>query len=211
MRPLNDTPPHGHRANEGVTPTAPQPPSMIFTRLMDESAMNDALRRPISSSGPSTRDTQKQHAMQPTESPPNGSPRRGAEHNLHSNMPGASSDAAVLDSEDENDDDFWMSRPTSQRSSSPGRTADLLSTRSPSPASSRKEPVGKSIPEETDGQGLSAVESRKGLLLSADDKNSTLVVPSIKLPDRRPFTEDGKRIGRLKVLLAGGPGRYPET
>ncbi|KAL2155936.1 hypothetical protein VTH82DRAFT_678, partial [Thermothelomyces myriococcoides] len=33
-----------------------------------------------------------------------------------------------------------------------------------------------------------------------------LVMPSIKMPSRRPFTEDGKRMGRLKVLIAGDSG-----
>ncbi|OTB04929.1 hypothetical protein M426DRAFT_320233 [Hypoxylon sp. CI-4A] len=33
-----------------------------------------------------------------------------------------------------------------------------------------------------------------------------LVMPSIKMPSRRPFTETGKSLGRLKVLLAGDSG-----
>ncbi|TLS22662.1 uncharacterized protein PpBr36_05924 [Pyricularia pennisetigena] len=33
-----------------------------------------------------------------------------------------------------------------------------------------------------------------------------LVMPSIKMPSRRPFTEEGKAIGRLKVLIAGEKG-----
>lgn len=35
-----------------------------------------------------------------------------------------------------------------------------------------------------------------------------LVMPSIKMPSRRPFTDGGKRIGRLKVLVAGDSGEY---
>lgn len=34
-----------------------------------------------------------------------------------------------------------------------------------------------------------------------------LVMPSIKMPSRRPFTEKGKNMGRLKVLIAGDSGR----
>lgn len=34
-----------------------------------------------------------------------------------------------------------------------------------------------------------------------------LVMPSIKMPSRRPFTESGKNMGRLKVLVAGDSGR----
>ncbi|VBB87028.1 Putative protein of unknown function [Podospora comata] len=33
-----------------------------------------------------------------------------------------------------------------------------------------------------------------------------LVMPSIKMPSRRPFTEQGKQMGRLKVLIAGDSG-----
>lgn len=34
-----------------------------------------------------------------------------------------------------------------------------------------------------------------------------LVMPSIRMPSRRPFTEQGKAMGRLKLLVAGAPGR----
>ncbi|KAJ4292220.1 hypothetical protein N0V88_005851 [Collariella sp. IMI 366227] len=33
-----------------------------------------------------------------------------------------------------------------------------------------------------------------------------LIMPSIKMPSRRPFTDEGKRMGRLKVLVAGDSG-----
>ncbi|KAK3322563.1 hypothetical protein B0H66DRAFT_515109 [Apodospora peruviana] len=33
-----------------------------------------------------------------------------------------------------------------------------------------------------------------------------LIMPSIKMPSRRPFTEEGKAMGRLKVMIAGGSG-----
>ncbi|KAI0481047.1 hypothetical protein GGR56DRAFT_302617 [Xylariaceae sp. FL0804] len=37
-----------------------------------------------------------------------------------------------------------------------------------------------------------------------------LVMPSIQMPSRRPFTEAGKNLGRLKVMLAGDSGStYP--
>ena len=37
---------------------------------------------------------------------------------------------------------------------------------------------------------------------------SQLIMPSIKMPSRRPFTERGKAMGRFKVLLAGAPGKF---
>jgi hypothetical protein len=33
-----------------------------------------------------------------------------------------------------------------------------------------------------------------------------LIMPSIKMPSRRPFTDEGKRMARLKVLVAGDSG-----
>lgn len=36
---------------------------------------------------------------------------------------------------------------------------------------------------------------------------SQLIMPSLKMPSRRPFTERGKAMGRFKVLLAGEHGR----
>ena len=35
-----------------------------------------------------------------------------------------------------------------------------------------------------------------------------LIMPSITMPSRRPFTERGKNMGRLKVLLAGASGKH---
>ena len=44
---------------------------------------------------------------------------------------------------------------------------------------------------------------------STQDSVPQLIMPSIQMPSRRPFTENGKRIGRLKVLVAGAPGNVP--
>ncbi|RAL07303.1 uncharacterized protein BO97DRAFT_378769 [Aspergillus homomorphus CBS 101889] len=38
------------------------------------------------------------------------------------------------------------------------------------------------------------------------DNTSQLIMPSIKMPSRKPFTDRGKALGRLKVLVAGAPG-----
>ncbi|KAK1141978.1 hypothetical protein N8T08_008301 [Aspergillus melleus] len=38
------------------------------------------------------------------------------------------------------------------------------------------------------------------------DSTSQLIMPSIRMPSRRPFTDHGKTMGRLKVLIAGPPG-----
>lgn len=41
---------------------------------------------------------------------------------------------------------------------------------------------------------------------SLEDSTLQLVMPSIKMPSRRPFTERGRMMGRLKVLVAGDSG-----
>ncbi|OJJ44868.1 hypothetical protein ASPZODRAFT_70677 [Penicilliopsis zonata CBS 506.65] len=38
------------------------------------------------------------------------------------------------------------------------------------------------------------------------DRSSQLIMPSIRMPTRRPFTERGRAMGRFKILLAGAPG-----
>ncbi|EFE44070.1 conserved hypothetical protein [Trichophyton verrucosum HKI 0517] len=43
------------------------------------------------------------------------------------------------------------------------------------------------------------------------DSTSQLVMPSIKIPSRRPFTDRGKAMGRLKILLAGAPDPLPDS
>ena len=41
---------------------------------------------------------------------------------------------------------------------------------------------------------------------SVQDSFPQLIMPSIKMPSRRPFTTRGKSLGRLKVLIAGDTG-----
>ena len=41
---------------------------------------------------------------------------------------------------------------------------------------------------------------------SIQDSAPQLIMPSIKMPSRRPFTERGKTLGRLKMLIAGDTG-----
>lgn len=43
-------------------------------------------------------------------------------------------------------------------------------------------------------------------LLETTDSVPQLIMPSIKMPSRRPFTDRGKAVGRLKVLVAGDTG-----
>lgn len=43
------------------------------------------------------------------------------------------------------------------------------------------------------------------------DSAPQLIMPSIRMPSRRPFTERGKRIGRFKILVAGSKGIHFEV
>lgn len=40
------------------------------------------------------------------------------------------------------------------------------------------------------------------------DSTPQLIMPSIKMPSRRPFTERGKAMGRLKILIAGDSSKW---
>ena len=42
--------------------------------------------------------------------------------------------------------------------------------------------------------------------LQLAEETPQLIMPSIKIPSRRPFTERGKRIGNFKILVAGSKG-----
>jgi hypothetical protein len=45
-------------------------------------------------------------------------------------------------------------------------------------------------------------------MISSDGVEHQLIMPSLTMPDRRPFTERGKNMGRLKILVAGRKGKY---
>ncbi|KAH0537394.1 hypothetical protein FGG08_005793 [Glutinoglossum americanum] len=53
---------------------------------------------------------------------------------------------------------------------------------------------------------VSSGEEDSGALQQMRDSAPQLVMPSIKMPSRRPFTERGKAMGRLKVLITGDSG-----
>ncbi|EEH16161.2 hypothetical protein PABG_06248 [Paracoccidioides brasiliensis Pb03] len=58
--------------------------------------------------------------------------------------------------------------------------------------------------------GAAETEGGSGscLLESSEIQDSTpqLIMPSIQMPSRRPFTEKGKSIGKFKILIAGAAG-----
>lgn len=88
----------------------------------------------------------------------------------------------------------------SRQTSAPG------SPKSTSTQSLRKSD-DESISDETGSQAIASsgedeVEAQSALMDSAPQ----LIMPSIKMPSRRPFTQRGKGIGRFKILIAGNHG-----
>lgn len=90
--------------------------------------------------------------------------------------------------------------------------------RSSSPRSLRLSDEECSVLDDTGSQAVhssSGEDEEEDTLVEADDAGAgakdapnvpQLIMPSIAMPTRRPFTERGKRIGRLKVLVAGPAG-----
>lgn len=67
-----------------------------------------------------------------------------------------------------------------------------------------------SITDEINSQAIGSGDEEERVYGSpriAPGGASQLIMPSIKMPSRRPFTERGKAMGRFKVLLAGAPGK----
>ena len=92
-------------------------------------------------------------------------------------------------------------------------TPIMLGTSGPASAlsssSSRRNSLEGSLLEGLGSGAMSMAEDAQlGQSSNMMDSGSApqLIMPSIKMPSRRPFTEEGKRIGRLKVLVAGESG-----
>lgn len=56
-----------------------------------------------------------------------------------------------------------------------------------------------------DGANISGETSTQSSMMDSGSAPQ-LVMPSIRMPSRRPFTDDGKLMGRLKLLIAGDSG-----
>ena len=80
-----------------------------------------------------------------------------------------------------------------------------------SPKSMRSRPSEEvSLPDEASSHAVPSDDDiPSGSQSLLQDSVPQLVMPSIKMPSRRPFTERGKSMGRLKILLAGASGMFP--
>ncbi|KAL4747595.1 hypothetical protein BDW72DRAFT_11184 [Aspergillus terricola var. indicus] len=65
-----------------------------------------------------------------------------------------------------------------------------------------------SITDELSSQAVASGDEEDPCLTlnPSSDSTSQLIMPSITIPSRRPFTEKGKALGRMKLLLAGAAG-----
>lgn len=94
-------------------------------------------------------------------------------------------------------------------------TPSLLGTSRPTSAlssiSSRRGSFTGSFLDDLTGSQAFSVDtdsdnSNEDSTMMASGAAPQLIMPSIKLPSRRPFTDTGKAMGRLKVLIAGDSG-----
>ena len=79
---------------------------------------------------------------------------------------------------------------------------------SPKSGSSKSfRPSDEDSTDETGSQAIvSSPEEQAETLAALEGSMPQLIMPSLKMPSRRPFTERGRNIGRLKILLAGDSG-----
>lgn len=66
----------------------------------------------------------------------------------------------------------------------------------------------ESMDEATSQAITSSGEDETDLPDEIQDSSPQLIMPSIKMPSRRPFTERGKKLGLLKILIAGDSGTF---
>ena len=63
-----------------------------------------------------------------------------------------------------------------------------------------------SITDEQSSQAVVSDEEDQDIPEPGTDSMPQLIMPSLRMPSRRPFTERGKAMGRLKLLFAGASG-----
>jgi hypothetical protein len=100
-----------------------------------------------------------------------------------------------------------------QRSTTPSPLPSTAASLPESPKSLSSRSVPKSDEElNSDDASSQAVASSEEDDDAVDapplvqDSQPELIMPSIKMPSRRPFTERGKQLGRFKILVAGQKG-----
>ncbi|KAF3770233.1 hypothetical protein M406DRAFT_246793 [Cryphonectria parasitica EP155] len=217
MRPIfGDTPSQRPRPSDNGCPTA------FF--IGDEDAVDAALEQSLSSfvTPRDPRKKQQQGVNSPTESGPSSpSKQHTATQDRDANVSATSS----LPDSDDHPEDASLSPDRPVPLQQPALASASTETSRPitplmlslsgaasaiSGASSRRNSIAASLSEEVASQALSMSAELQPELSSSSMMDSSsasqLVMPSIKMPSRRPFTDEGKRIGRLKILIAGDSG-----
>lgn len=93
--------------------------------------------------------------------------------------------------------------PASEAGASTPKSASLMSFRLSDEESVASQAIASSEEDEEDEEDAEA-GADKGT--EGDTSLPQLVMPSIQMPTRRPFTDRGKRMGRLKVMVVGPRG-----
>lgn len=168
-----------------------------------EDAVDAALQQSLASFTAGSRDQRKAGSA-------DAEPSYPAKHTAQSDRESIS----TLDPVDA-DDISLMSDTAPSRLNLPGPTSNLsqpitpLMLATPGSPSAISDSMSASFSEDIASQALSMSQDLEPLETSEMmDSGSApqLVMPSIKMPSRRPFTDGGKRLGRLKVLVAGDSG-----
>lgn len=206
--------------------TRNQPPQMTYF-LADEKTMEESLSNSYSPSAPSKqRESPKDstYGVESLESTISSiaqdsddsedklrHARRNWKRNLGQPRPRSSDeDLSSVASGSRNVSPSPLQRRSSQTTIS--RPFTPLSFGSPAPPSlmsspdSRRASDAGSYMDEVTSQAIASSGDEERDELVESGSAPQLVMPSIKMPSRRPFTERGKNMGRLKVLIAGDSG-----
>jgi hypothetical protein len=62
--------------------------------------------------------------------------------------------------------------------------------------------------DDNSSQAVASSEDDEPVASVVQDSAPQLIMPSIKMPSRRPFTQRGKTMGRCKIMVAGAKGRF---
>lgn len=100
-----------------------------------------------------------------------------------------------------------LSQPLTPLKGSPHAASALPSTpRSGSPKSFRLSDEEVSVASDTGSQAVASSSGDEDEEEAVPAAMPQLVMPSIAMPARRPFTERGRRMGRLRVMVVGSKG-----
>lgn len=98
---------------------------------------------------------------------------------------------------------------------SPGPMSGMPSTPSAVSLQSLKLSDEDSVVDESGSQAVTSSGEEDGVEATTQQASMAtfpqLVMPSIQMPSRRPFTTKGKAMGKLKIMVAGESGAYSSS